>query len=124
MSRVSETNKAFEALWAKRATAASVVEALDGDWEVRRLSGPVPMPGVYKRARGGRGTTWARWSPFPALAFHLEQREDSVILIYDGPLSFIRDELRLQEDGCWLGRATVAGRQYAWFRMVPVFEER
>ncbi len=121
MSRVSETKKDFEARWAESAGAGGV-ESLDGDWKVRRLSGPVPMPGAYKEARGGRGTTWARWSPFPALPFHLEQRGDSVMLIYDSPLSFLKDELRPQDDGSWLGRARVAGRQYAWFRMVPVGE--
>ena len=122
MSRVSETSNDFEARWAESAGPASAVEALDGDWKVRRLSGPVPMPGVYKEVRGGRGRTWARWSPFPALAFRLEQRGDSVVLVYDAPFSFIEDELRVQDDGSWLGRARVAGWQYAWFRMVPVGE--
>ena len=122
MSRVSETKKDLEARW-EQSAAVGGVESLDGEWKVQRLSGPVPMPGVYKAARGGRGTTWARWSPFPALAFHLEQREGSVMLIYDSPLSFLEDELRLGDDGSWLGRARVAGVQYAWFRMVPAGEE-
>jgi hypothetical protein len=106
----------------------SVVGNLDGDWRVERLSGPVPMPFVWKRIRAGRGTT--RVSPRlrrrrglplePKLPFRLEQREGHVALIYLGPLSFLVDELRLEEDGSWLGRANAAGVRYAWFRMVPV----
>ena len=106
----------------------SVVENLDGEWKVERLSGPVPMPFVWKRIRAGRGTT--RVSPpirrrsglplEPKLPFRLEQREGHVALIYLGPLSFLVDELRLEEDGSWLGRANAAGIRYAWFRMVPV----
>jgi hypothetical protein len=74
----------------------SVVGNLDGDWKVERLSGPVPMPFVWKRIRSGSGTT--RVSP---------------------PLRR-RRELRLKEDGSWLGRANAAGIRYAWFRMVPL----
>ena len=106
----------------------SVVGNLDGDWKVERLSGPVPMPFVWKRIRAGRGTT--RVSPplrrrrglplEPKLPFRLEQREGHVTLIYLGPLSFLVDELRLEEDGSWLGRANAARIRYAWFRMVSV----
>lgn len=105
----------------------SIVRNLDGDWKVERLSGPVPMPFVWKRIRAGRGTT--RVSPRlrgrrglplePKLPFKLEQREGHVALIYLGPLSFLVDELRLEEDGSWLGRANAAGIRYTWFRMVP-----
>jgi hypothetical protein len=108
--------------------ALSVVGNLDGDWRVERLSGPVPMPFVWKRIRAGRGTT--RVSPplrrrrglplEPKLPFRLEQCEGHVALTYLGPLSFLIDELRLEEDGSWLGRANAAGVRYAWFRMVPV----
>jgi hypothetical protein len=106
----------------------SVVGNMDGDWRVERLSGPVPMPFVWKRIRAGRGTT--RVSPplrrrsglplEPKLPFRLEQREGHVALIYLGLLSFLVDELRLEEDGSWLGRANAAGIRYAWFRMVSV----
>ena len=105
----------------------SVVGNLDGDWKVERLSGPVPMPFVWKRIRAGQGTT--RVSPplrrrrglplEPKLPFRLEQREGHVTLIYLGPLSFLVDELRLEEDGSWLGQANAAGIRYAWFRMSP-----
>ena len=106
----------------------SVVGNLDGDWRVERLSGPVPMPFVWKRIRAGRGTTRVapplrrrRGLPLePKLPFRLEQREGHVALIYLGPLSFLIDELRLEEDGSWLGRANAAGLRYAWFRLVSV----
>ena len=95
------------------------VVALDGDWKVERLSGPVPMPFVWKRIRGGRGET--RILPFgPKLPFGLEQREGYVALIYDPPLSFMVDDLRPEADGSWLGRANAGGIRYAWFRMVPI----
>ena len=105
----------------------SVVGNMDGDWRVERLTGPVPMPFVWKRIRAGRGTTRvspplsrARSLPFePGVPLRLEQRKGHVALIYLGPLSFLVDELRLEEDGSWLGRANVAGVRYAWFRMVP-----
>lgn len=125
----------YEERWERAGTrdaegqeALSIVENLDGDWKVERLSGPVPMPFVWKRIRAGRGTT--RVSPplrrrrglplEPKLPFRLEQREGHVALIYLGPLSFLVDELRLEEDGSWLGRANAAGIRYAWFQMVLV----
>jgi hypothetical protein len=125
----------YEERWERAGTrdaegqeALSVVGNLDGDWRVERLSGPVPMPFVWKRIRAGRGTT--RVSPplrrrrglplEPKLPFRLEQCEGHVALTYLGPLSFLIDELRLEEDGSWLGRANAAGVRYAWFRMVPV----
>lgn len=114
-----ESLEARRAVGAESQVVESVVEDLDGDWKVERLSGPVPMPGVYKAVRNGRGRTWARWSPFPDLPFRLEQRKDHVLLIYGSPFSGLRDELRREADGSWLGRATVAGRRYAWFRMAP-----
>ena len=105
----------------------SLVGNLEGDWRVERLTGPVPMPFVRKRIRAGRGTTRvspplrrARGLPIePKLPFRLEQREGHVALVYLGPLSFLVDELRLEEDGSWLGRANAAGVRYAWFRLVP-----
>ena len=106
----------------------SVVGNLDGDWKVERLSGPVPMPFVRKRIRAGRGTTHV--SPplrrrgglplEPKLPFRLEQREGHVALIYVGPLSFLVDELRMEANGSWLGRANAVGVRYAWFKMVPL----
>lgn len=113
---------------AARGEPYSVVRNLEGDWEVKRLSGPLPMPFVWKRIRLGRGETrvsprsWRSRKQFfePRAPFELEQREGHVALIYRPPLSFLIDELRAEADGSWLGRAKVAGFQYAWFRMVPL----
>ena len=113
---------------AARRGPLSVVRNLEGDWKVERLSGPLPMPFVWKRIRDGRGETrvsprsWRTCGlPFgPGVPFELEQREGHVALIYRPPLSFLVDELRLETDGSWLGRANVAGFRYAWFRMVPL----
>jgi hypothetical protein len=116
----------YEARWeragardAEQEPQLSVVGNLEGDWRVERLSGPVPMPFVWKRIRSGRGTT--RALPFGLkLSFRLEQREGHVALIYLGPLSFLLDELRLEANGTWLGRANAAGVRYAWLRMTPM----
>lgn len=119
---MSGSGRSLEERWAGNERAlgpASAVDSLDGEWKVERLSGPVPMPGVYKTVLGGRGRMRARWSPFADLPFRLERRRDLVLLVYEPPLSFLRDELRPEADGSWLGRATVAGRRYAWFRLVP-----
>jgi len=106
----------------------SIVKNLEGDWKVERLSGPVPMPFVWKRIRGGRGEThvlprsWqAIGAPLePKFPFELKQREGHVSLIYRPPLSFMVDDLRLEANGSWLGQAKAAGIRYAWFQMVPV----
>lgn len=118
MRRVSEAESLRERWAAGGIGPASAVDSLEGEWKVERLSGPVPMPGVYKTIRAGRGRTWARWSPFGDLPFRLEQRRDLVLLVYDPPFSAIRDELRPETGDSWLGRATVAGRRYAWFRLI------
>jgi hypothetical protein len=126
--------KEYEEQWkqagtrdAQRREPLSVLRNLEGDWKVERLSGPLPMPFVWKRVGGGRGETRVlpSWRigglPLePKLPFGLEQREGHVDLIYRPPLSFLVDELRLEEDGTWLGRANVAGFQYAWFQMFPM----
>jgi hypothetical protein len=105
---------------ARRQEPLSVVDNLDGDWKVERLSGPLPMPCVWKRIRGDRGTTRVLPTFGPKLPFRLEQREGHVALIYLGPLSFMVDDLRLETDGSWLGRANAAGVRYAWFSMVSM----
>jgi hypothetical protein len=105
---------------AGRQEPLSVVDNLNGDWKVERLSGPVPMPFVWKQIRDVRGTTRLLSTFGPKLPFRLEQREGHVVLIYLGPLSFMVDDLRFEEDGSWLGRANAAGVRYAWFRMVPI----
>ena len=96
----------------------STIENLQGDWKVERLSGPVPMPGVWKRIGGPRGSTRISWSP--SLPFRLEQREDHVALIYRWPLHTMVDELRYEAPHSWYGRATAAGIEYARFRMIRI----
>ncbi len=107
---------------AARGEPLSVLRNLEGDWEVKRLSGPLPMTFVWKRIRGGRGQTYVLPPSLRTrgLPFKLEQREGHVTLIYRPPLSFLVDELRLEADGSWLGQAKAAGFRYAWFRMVPI----
>lgn len=99
-----------------------ILRDLQGDWKVERLSGLLPMPFMWKRVRGGRGETYvlppARRGP--GLPFKVEQREGRAVLIYRPPLSFLVDELRLEGDSTWLGRATAAGILYAWFEMLPM----
>lgn len=114
----------YESLF--EAASPGAVEDLDGDWRVERLTGPVPMPFVWKRVRRGHGRT--RFLPRPPLGmtaepglpFDLLGRIDHVELRYRLPLGFLVDELRREADGSWLGRARLAGVQYAWFRMVRI----
>ena len=127
-------SKKYEERWERARTRdvtrrepLSVLGNLEGDWKVRRLSGPLPMPFVWKRIRDGRGAThvlpsWrsGRLPLEPKLPFELKQHEGHVALIYRPPLSFLADELRLEEDGRWLGRAYIASLPYAWFRMIPI----
>ncbi len=103
----------------ERGRSPSVVKDLEGDWRVVRLTGPVPMAGLWKRVSGTHGDTRGWWGSL-GIPFKLEQLEGHVALIYEPPFSFMVDELRLQEDGSWLGRAYAAGVRYAWFRMVPI----
>lgn len=98
------------------------VEALEGVWNVERLSGPLPVAGVWKRVWGVQGETRVWGSP--GIPFMLERREKCVALVYRPPLAFLVDELRLEESSSWIGRATVAGLGYAWFRMVPMEQWR
>lgn len=124
MQRSPGSVESPESRWAGAEGASSALSGLDGRWKVERLSGLVPMPGVYKEIQDGRGRTTAGWSPFRDLPFRLERVEEGVLLTYDSPFTFLRDELRREPDGSWLGRATVAGSRYAWFRMVPAGDGR
>ncbi len=135
-NRLRDNPKDYEERWeragaldAARGGPVSFIGNLQGDWNVERLSGPLPMPFVWKRVRNGRGETYilpapsrARGLPLgPRFPFRLEQREGHVVLIYAGPLSFLVDELRFEADGSWLGRANAAGVRYAWFVMTPIW---
>lgn len=121
-SRAGEYEDRWEWAGAAHHDPLTLLRNLQGDWKVERLSGLPPMPFVWKRIRGGEGKTYVLPPPLPdrGLPFELEQRAGYVALIYTPPLSFLVDELRLEKDGSWLGRANAAGLRYAWFRMVPV----
>ena len=83
---------------------------LSGKWRVERVGGLVPPIGVRKRIGPGRGTTW--FGPLPVGFFRVRERT----LDYAGwP---IRDELAPAEDGEWIGRGLVFGRQFCVFRLV------
>lgn len=93
-----------------------MVEKLEGDWKVERRGGLLPpMFGVWKRIRGGRGST--RVGVLPGVPFKIEEREDRVALVYHSPLGVFVDEIQAQPDGSWEGRATVGGREFGRFRM-------
>ena len=84
---------------------------LDGDWDVRRLSGALPpLVGVRKRIDGDRGATLLPGGL--ALPFAVAGRE----LRYRPPFSMVVDVLEPDGDA-WRGRATVFGRTVGEFRM-------
>jgi hypothetical protein len=89
------------------------VDELDGDWELRRLSGVLPpLAGVRKRIRGDGGTTVLPIGV--GVPFAVAGRE----LRYRAPFAMFVDVLEPDGDG-WRGRATVFGRTFGEFRMTP-----
>jgi hypothetical protein len=83
---------------------------LAGAWRVERVNGLLPPIGVRKRIGPRGGTTWL--GPLPVGFFRIRGRT----LDYAGwP---IRDELVPAEDGEWIGRGLVFGRQFCVFRLV------
>lgn len=92
------------------------MENLQGEWRVERLGGLLPpMVGVHKRIRGERGET--RIGPLLGVPFRLERREGHVAMVYRPPFSVFVDELWAAEDGSWVGRSTLFGREFGRFRM-------
>jgi hypothetical protein len=84
---------------------------LDGEWELRRLSGALPpLGGLRKRIRGDRGETVLPGGL--AIPFRVVGRE----LRYRAPFAPVVDLLEPEGDG-WHGRATVFGRQVGEFQM-------
>jgi hypothetical protein len=87
------------------------VSELDGDWDLRRVSGVLPpLAPLCKRILGDRGAT-----VLPGgvdLPFEVVGRE----LRYRAPFTMIVDVLEPDGDG-WHGRATVFGRTVGEFRM-------
>ena len=84
---------------------------LDGTWAVDRISGALPpLPGCKKRIYGRRGTT--EFPNLPAMPFEVRGLE----LHYAPPFALLVDKLEPQ-DGGYLGRATVLGREVGQFRL-------
>jgi hypothetical protein len=85
------------------------VGELDGVWAVERVSGALPpLFGCVKRIHGSRGTT--EFPHVPGLPFEVRGRE----LHY--PLGLFVDKLEPQ-NGAYLGRATLLGRELGQFTM-------
>src|SRR6266545_3168253 len=85
------------------------VGELDGVWAVERVSGALPpLLGCVKRIHGSRGAT--EFPHVPGLPFEVRERE----LHY--PLGFFVDKLEPQ-NGAYLGRATLLGRELGQFTM-------
>ncbi|HZT85731.1 MAG TPA: hypothetical protein VE984_09980 [Gaiellaceae bacterium] len=87
------------------------MSGLDGEWDVRRVSGLLPpLVGVRKRIRGGRGATVLPGGlgvPFAVVGNQLRYRP---------PFSMVVDVLEPDGDG-WHGRATAFGRTVGEFRL-------
>ena len=91
---------------------------LDGEWDVRRMSGLLPpLYGVRKRISGARGQTIVLVPP--GLPFDVVGRE----LRYRGLLSGLVDVLEPDGDG-WRGVARYRGRQLGRFAMTPLSAAR
>ena len=87
------------------------VAELDGVWAVERLSGVLPpMPGCKKRIHGGRGTT--EFPRMPGMPFEVRGLE----LHYAPPFNLLVDKLEPQNGG-YLGRATLLGREIGQFQL-------
>ena len=84
---------------------------LEARWRVERVSGVLPPFGVRKRIAGGRG--WTLLGPLPLAAFDVR---GSTLVYRTLP---VRDELEPCDDGTWLGRGLVRGREFCRFRLVP-----
>ena len=84
---------------------------LDGDWELRRVSGALPpLSGLRKRIDGAGGATVLPGGL--GVPFAVVGRE----LRYRPPFAMVVDVLEPHGDG-WHGRATVFGRTVGEFSM-------
>jgi hypothetical protein len=85
--------------------------SLEGDWRVERVRGVLPPVAISKQVEGTSGVT--RIGPF-----RIPFRVVGMTLRYRPPLQAFVDELEPNGEG-FVGRATVLGREYACFRLVP-----
>ena len=84
---------------------------LDGVWAVERISGALPpLHGCVKRIHGSRGTT--EFPRLPGMPFEVRGLE----LHYRQPFGMLVDRLEPQNGG-YLGRATMLGREIGRFRL-------
>jgi hypothetical protein len=87
------------------------VAALDGVWDLKRLSGLLPpLAGVRKEISGARGVT--KVGPLPGVPFDVV----GLSLRYGPPFRGFVDELEPDGDG-FLGRATFRGREFGRFAL-------
>jgi ferritin-like metal-binding protein YciE len=87
------------------------VGELDGVWAVDRVSGALPpLYGCVKRIHGTRGTT--EFPHLPGMPFEVRGLE----LHYRPPFAMLVDRLEPQNGG-YLGRATMLGRELGRFRL-------
>lgn len=91
------------------------IDNLDGVWSVQRVSGWLPpLVGVRKRISGTSGRTDV--GPVPGVPFDVV----GLSLRYRWPFRAFVDELTPGSPDTYLGRATVAGRQFGTFRLVRI----
>lgn len=81
-----------------------------GRWRVERLSGLLPPRGLRKRI--GEESGWTLFGPVPLAYF---RRRGATL---DYVLWPVRDELTRMDDGSWVGRGLLLGREFCRFRLV------
>jgi hypothetical protein len=83
---------------------------LVGEWRVERLGGLLPPRLLRKRI--GEESGWTLLGPLPLGYF---RRRGTTLDYVAWP---VRDELKLREDGQWVGRGLLLGREFCRFRLV------
>jgi hypothetical protein len=81
-----------------------------GAWRVERVSGLLPPRLLRKRI--GAESGWTLLGPLPLGRF---RRRGTTLDYVAWP---VRDELSRDEDGDWVGRGLVFGREFCRFRLV------
>ena len=83
---------------------------LTGRWRVERTGGLLPPFGLRKCI--GRDGGWTALGPIPLAPFRVHGRT------LDYAVWPVKDELVEQEDGGWVGRGFIFGREFCRFRLV------
>ena len=77
---------------------AQRTDDLTGRWALSRVSGLLPALGLmHQRITGGRGAT--RIGSIVGIPFRVRTGAQGPVLVYAGPLSFVRDRQRRRQDG-------------------------